>query len=340
MKLRNKYVIGNHQMWYEIKMLPELIDSYIQMMEGIENSENVIFQFVWNKQEYLERLDQEKISWDEVQRLFDVQLKRLIFSGFNVQLETKDVNDEFYNIAAARRDLNYNYCNKVDYVLWAESDSWFGRDTLEIIEGLDQQVRSITPKFILSFSQRKLWGSDWIQNEHSMFRNVQYQDNEEWILNNEASDKSYMTIERMNEINQIPISEIQIESWSTPKFDGSCLVIASSLIASGCNIANSLLCSGEDTSLAEISKKIMGNEFVQYHCVNYLHVHNRRHPEKRNYILNEDNKRGFCDDRKGQWWKILEDSSKFNYNNLFTQKSFIKMDEVMEKIKLSKSLEK
>jgi hypothetical protein len=50
--------------------------------------------------------------------------------------------------------------------------------------------------------------------------------------------------------------------------------------------------------------------------------------------LGENNPNGKCTVQdKGEWWKILEDSSKFNYNNLFTQKSFIKMEEVLEKIK-------
>ena len=34
-------------------------------------------------------------------------------------------SDEFYFHTDYRRDLNYHYCKKVDYVMWGETDSFF-----------------------------------------------------------------------------------------------------------------------------------------------------------------------------------------------------------------------
>jgi hypothetical protein len=142
-----------------------------------------------------------------------------------------------------------------------------------------------------------------------------------------------MTLEQMNEINN-KAEELDIRKLSNPKFDGSCLVIKSDLIRSGINIPHSLLCSGEDTSFADMAKLVLGDQFVQYVVKNILRVHNRRHPKKRLYILNENNPRGFCGkEDKGDWWSILQTMSKQNLANLRHQSSFYTMEDVFNKIK-------
>jgi len=82
-----------------------------------------------------------------------------------------------------------------------------------------------------------------------------------------------------------------------------------------------------------MAKKICGDTFVQYVIKNVLRVHNRRHPQKRLYIKNEDNPMGFCDDRKGDWWKILCNISKMNLAKLWNnQEKFFTFDDVFEEI--------
>ena len=51
MKLKNKYIIGTHVMFYEIKALPELIQSYKNAMDLVENKENVTFELFFNSSE-------------------------------------------------------------------------------------------------------------------------------------------------------------------------------------------------------------------------------------------------------------------------------------------------
>ena len=82
--------------------------------------------------------------------------------------------------------------------------------------------------------------------------------------------------------------------------------------------------------MGEVAKKLLGESFVQYNFSNILHVHNRRHPNKRKGILDENNAAGFGD-KKGDWWTSMEQKSKENLNNLFKQKSFIKIDEISNK---------
>lgn len=330
MNLENKYVVGCLVMWYEIEMLPEYIDSCLQMMKDVENPENVIFHFCWNFQEHLEKCE---TGFNPIIERFEQQIDRLL--GFGVIVtDEKITDDEFYNIAAYRRDLNYNYCDKVDFVLWGETDSLWPKQTLEIVEQISRHP-DCEPKFILNFAGRKNWDKTWDEITHPMFEKEVFVDNDDWVLENEASEKSYMTLDRMNEINNIPSEQIIIHPMDHPKADGSCLVISSDLIKSGVNIPHALIHCGEDESFMRMAKLIMGHQFVQYNVKNILRVHNRRHPKKRMYITDENNPQGFCDERKGKWWKILENSSKKNLENLRNQIKFIKNDEVLKQINKS-----
>lgn len=348
MKLKNKYVIGALVQFYELEMLGEYVESCIQMLDDVENPENVTFHFCLNFQEHLEKIDLDKLAqrfnlkwkknYDKARKIQLIKLEYLKYfypiedAGAGLSLDSK-VIEPFYNIAAYRRELCDQWCDRVDYVCWGETDSLWPKQTLTLIESLHQMVSEDTPKFVASFAGRKNWDSTWEAVTHPMYRKVQYQDNDNWILNNEASEKAYMTIERMNEINNISLEKVDILEMREPKADGSCLIISSELIRSGVNIPRSLIHCGEDESFLQMAKIIMGNEFVQYNFNNILRVHNRRHPNKRNYILNENNPNGFCDERKGRWWKILEDSSKYNLGTLRLQKKSVKQLEVMNQIK-------
>ena len=337
MKLKNKYIIGVHVMFYEIEMFPEYVDACIGMMAGIENPENVTFHFTWNVSEYFERIDTELISREELDNKFYSQVSRLVTkTGACNIIETKDNTANVYNIADYRRDLNYNYCTENDFVLWGETDSLWPRETLPIIEQVDEySLQQKINKYVLFFSERKMWDPSWAVVEHNDFTNVQFIDNNDWALNNPASSKSYMTLGQMYTIND-KAEEIDIRILTEPKFDGSCLVIKSDLIKSGVNIPHALLCSGEDTSFADMAKLLLGNQFRQYVIKNILRVHNRRHPKKRLYILNESNPRGFCGLEKGNWWVILEKMSKENLATLRYQHNVYTMNDVFNKIKENK----
>ena len=321
-------------MFYEIEMLPEYIDACIGMLKGIENKENITYHFTWNESEYFEKIDTSIISKESLRaKLFD-QIVRIKQLGANVIIQTKDNDSPVYNIADYRRDLNYNYCTLYDFVLWGETDSFWPKETFSIIEQIDEYaIENNINKYVLFFSERKMWDDGWKVIEHNDFTNIQFIDNNEWALTNLASSKSYMTLDQMYEINN-KADELDIRMLNEPKFDGSCLVIKSDLIKSGVNIPQSLLCSGEDTSFADMAKLLLGDQFVQFIVKNILRVHNRRHPKKRLYILNENNPRGFCGkEDKGNWWQILQSMSKQNLASLRYQAKTYTMNDVLNKIK-------
>ena len=334
MKLKNKYIIGVHVMFYEIEMLSEYIESCIGMMQGIENPDNVCFHFTFNTSEYFESIDTNLITKEELDKKFSEEAFRLQrVTGAISIIDFKDNNNPVYNIADYRRDLNYKFCTRFDFVLWGETDSLWPKETLSIIEQVDDySMQQNVNKYVLFFSERKMWDPSWKVIEHNDFTDIQFVDNNDWALNNLASSKSYMTLNQMYEINS-KAEDLDVRVLKTPKFDGSCLVIKSDLIKSGVNIPQSLLCSGEDTSFADMAKLLLGDQFTQYVIKNILRVHNRRHPKKRLYIANENNPRGFCGNAKGDWWPILEKMSKENLATLRIQRKMYTMEDVFNKIK-------
>lgn len=326
MKLKNKYIFGCLIQYYELSMLDEHLKSCVQMLEGIENPENVTFDFTFSTQEHYEKIDGNWVHKHyyggpnprlKLETAFNNKIS--VLNDFNVKIEVNvyDNVNPFYNIAEARRDLNDRYCTEADIIMWGECDSLYPKQTLYLLEALHENVKEKTPKYIVNFSDRKLWDNSFAPC-HPMFENAIINDE----LEDEASGKSYMSLERMNEINDIPMEDVIVDVFNEPRFDGSCVAFSSELLKSGVNIPRSLILTGEDTSIGIIAKKLLGNNFVQYNFKNILHVHNRRHPNKRTGILNELNPNGFCDERKGGWWKDLEVKSKFNLNNLFNQVKF------------------
>ena len=337
MKLSKTYVIGTHVMFYEIEMYKEFIDGLINLIEPVQNKENIHLHFCFNTSQYFEKIDTNKIEihrlydkfYEGVQKLYDINVLKE-----NVVIKLKTDNEDVYNVADYRRDLNYNYCTKVDYIMWGETDSFFPKEAFNVIESVAQYGASANlHKYILSFSDRKMWDESWKVTEHVDYENVKFVDTPDQV-NNKNYAKSQLSIEEMNTINS-KTTEFDIRALSYPKIDGSCLVLSSDLIKSGVNLPHSLLLYGDDSSIGTIAKQIMGDKFIQFVVKNILKVHARRHPNKRMYILNENNPRGYCGDKKGEWSVILDQHSKFNLHNILnSQNKFFTFKDVFDKIKL------
>jgi hypothetical protein len=330
MKLNKTYAIHVLVMFYEIEMFKEWVKGIQNMVEGIENPENIIIYIDYSLRQDFEKIDYNKLPENgylvieykkqiEILEGLGTNVRDFILSSVhtNKKYNPYIYNSEPYSIARARRDFNYKCATMVDYLMWGETDSFFPRETFQVLERIALYTKSANlPKHVVTFAYRKMWDAGWSIMEHPEFTNEVFQDTDEWNLYNKASEKCYMSIEEMNKINK-RADDFDIIGLNEPKFDGSCVVFSSDLIKSGVNIPHALLMSGEDTSIGWMAKKILGNNYSQLHVKNILRVHNRRHPNKRNYIIGEDNKMGFCGESdKGRWWKILEQMSKENLCNL------------------------
>jgi len=312
-KLTKRYVIGTHVMWFEIEMYNDFINGMVNLLETVENKENVTIDLCFNMLQHFEKVDSEKIKKHELMIKFKKGVATLESMGYIVNQEIKD-GDEFYFHADYRRDLNYNYCKKVDYVVWGETDSFFPREAFQVIEALSRYTdEQNIHRYLMSFSDRKMWDSSWDPLVHVDYRDVEFIDDDKGHLNpNQA--KSPMAIDVMNEINAKANGEFDFGMIRQPKISGACLVLSSDLIKSGVNIPPCLLYN-DDEGLSIMAYKLMNQNYIQFVCENVLHVHARRHPKKRMYVLNEDNPHSFINQKNNDFQTFLK-MSRENINTL------------------------
>tara|TARA_A100001011_G_scaffold377780_1_gene441848 strand:- start:485 stop:1474 length:990 start_codon:yes stop_codon:yes gene_type:complete len=309
MKLNNKYVVGTNVMWFEIEMYEDFIKGLVNLLDNdIENKENVMIDLCLNLSQHLEKLDVSKITEDKIIDKFYEGVDRIKELGYKVNTFQVE-KDEFYFHADYRRDLNYNYCKKVDYVMWGETDSFFPKEAFEALENLYTYTNEEgIHKYIACFADRKMWDSSWDDTVHTDYVDIEFVDDDKQHLNLNQS-KSQLPIETMNEINST-IDELDIRVINYPKLDGSCLVISSDLIKFGVNIPSCMIYN-DDHGLSIMSQKLMGQNYKQFVFKNLLKVHARRHPKKRLYVLEENNPNSFGDRKNNKFneFKSMSDEN-------------------------------
>ena len=302
-------------MWFEIEMYNDFINGMVNLLETVENKENVTIDLCFNMLQHFEKVDTNMIKKHELYIKFKKGVATLEQMGFWVNYEVKDKEDEFYFHTDYRRDLNYNYCKKVDYVMWGETDSFFPREAFQVIETLanytDEQG---IHKYLLSFSDRKMWDASWDPLVHVDYRDVKFIDDDNGHLyTNQA--KSQLSIEEMNKIND-RAEDFDFSYITNPKISGACLVLSTDLIKFGVNIPPCMLYN-DDEGLSIMSQKLLGQNYLQFVCQNILHVHARRHPQKRMYVKDEDNPHSFLNKKNNNFQKFLK-MSKENIQKLIT----------------------
>jgi len=317
-KLNKKYVIGTHIMFFEIEMYKDFIDGMINLLETVENKENVTIDLCLNLSQHLETIDRNQITESDILAKFNKGIIRIEELGFDVVSKVHTDIDGFYFHTDYRRDLNYNYCKKVDYVMWGETDSFFPREAFQSIESLSSYTDSQNiHRYIMCFADRKMWDASWNPTVHVDYENLEYIDDENHHLH-KTQAKSQLSIEEMNKIN-LKVEDFNFTSINYPKIDGSCLVISSDLIKSGVNIPPCLLYN-DDEGLAIMAQKLCGQNFIQFICKNLLKVHARRHSQKRLYVQEEDNPNSF-DDRKPNSFVKFKQMSQMNIRSLIDNKN-------------------
>ena len=276
-------------MFYEIKALPELVQSYKNAIDLVENKENVTFELFFNMSEAFESIDTDQITKQELLGKFNTICNDLRENNYPV---TGIVYDDIkpYTIGSYRRDLNDKGCEDHDFIIWGETDCWFPREMFYCIEGVnDYAITQNINRYCLTFAMRKMWDDSWKVLEHNKFTSLPFI--EDLNTNDPSSIWYYMSIDEMNEINS-ETEEIDFKIINQPRFDGSCLVISKDLIQNGINIPKSCWACGEDTSFQTMIKLIMGDSYKQFVIKNILKAHNRNHPHKREYVKGEGHMEG------------------------------------------------
>jgi len=323
MKLKHKYIIGTHIMFYEIDMAKEHIQSICNALGDVENPDNVHVDLFFNISEYFERIDTGKTTKTELILKFEQLVRRL---PCTVTYKIYD-KDEPFTMVDFRRNLNYHNCTKYDYVIWGETDCLLPRETfnsLEIIK--DYANENNIHRYVTTFATRKMWDKHWEPLEHVDMTNKPLHNRtlDDGSKNPLAYNEPYsirytMSIEEMNDINS-KADDFDIRVINDPKFDGSGLVLSADLLKNGINIPHCIM--GhlvDDTSMMQSCKQVMGDQYVQFIVKNILKVHNREHPKKRMYALDMDSDRDLAKvgtEKKGNWFYKMRDLVHYNLGTI------------------------
>ena len=317
MLLNKKYIIGTHVMFYEVEMISEFVDSVYKAIEQVDNKNNITIDFLFNFSQYFEKVDTNQITIEDIKTKFINQVEKLRSTDVNVRYNFYEDDDNIYTIGNYRRDLNYNYCDDYDFIIWGESDCLVPLELFTTLDTLSNYAsENNINRYITTFATRKMWDNSWSILEHSDFSNCRFYDMKEEGWKTDKSSIWYtMSLDEMNKINS-KSKELDIRISNEPKFDGSLLIISSDLIRAGVNIPHACYACGEDASFERMCKIIMGKSYVQFIIKNILKVHNRVHPMKREYVLGEKDFENVKQKRKSntrwqQFHKICE-------HNLYT----------------------
>ena len=319
MKLNNKFAIGCLVQWYEIEMVEEYVQSVRNSIEMIENKDNIIVHFTLVTNKDLENIVADVTMGDIVDRFTK------IVDEFGCE-----ITNNLYTIADYRRWFNDYYCDKVDVLMWGESDSLIPKQTFQILDNMHTQVKDTTPKYVSFFGTCKMWDESWKVVEHTDFTDKPFIPND---YDNWWSLKYTMSINEMDKINE-KVSELDVRVLNQFKFNGCGLVISSEVVKAGANIPRSVFFVHEDTAFQNMVTKLFDGAVPQYLVKNILLVHNRNHPKKRMYIKGERSDGTMNDKRRSNEWYVNGNKmSEYNTHNIFNQNKTYSWKDVWEKSK-------
>ena len=302
--MKTKFAIGCLVQWYECDIIEEYVET---LKESIaEYDGKVLVDFTISTNEELEKC----ISAEQKNKCIE-KIGSILLDFDNVRFK-----QTLHTIADYRREFNTTYCDEADVLIWGESDALLPRQMFTILDNLHQMsIQNNNPKYLAFFGTCKMWDDSWKPIEHNDFTDKPFieGDSKNWW-----SVRYDMTKDEMNKINQ-KVDDLDVQIVSPHKFNGCGLVISSEVIKSGVNIPKSVFFVHEDSAFMYMTNKVLGN-IPQYIIKNILLVHNRKHMNKRNYVLGEElvskkdpgQKRGVH-----KWYKKANKMCEQNYTNLF-----------------------
>ncbi len=134
-KIKYRYIVGTHIMFYEIEMAKEHIQSIVNAVNEVENKENITVDLFFNLSEYFERVNTNQITHPQLKDKFNELVKMVEETGAAVN---PTIYDDFDPISMVdyRRDLNYNGCKNHDYVIWGETDCLLPKEMFTTLESI------------------------------------------------------------------------------------------------------------------------------------------------------------------------------------------------------------
>ena len=314
--MKTKFAIGCLVQWYEAEIIGEYIESLNDAIKSYDGEIIVDFHITSNDQ--LEKpVSSKKMGYC----LQKIRNAIVIIDSSDTVKKNVSFNSDLVTIADYRRTFNDKYCDKVDVLMWGESDSLIPKQTFQVLNLL-HNTRDKNPKYLAFFGTCKMWDNSWKQLEHPEFTDKPFIDhtddsNDWWSL------KYTMTKKEMDKINA-SVEDLDVQLVSPHKFNGCGLVISSEVIRAGVNIPKSVFFVHEDTAFQHMTNRVLGN-IPQFVIKNVLLVHNRKHPKKRLYVAGEDMNTSMQGRREASdWYLTAHQMSEANCYNLFNpaHKSF------------------
>ena len=300
--MKTKFAIGCLIQWYECDIIGEYIDSLKDALEAYDGEVIVDFTICMNQ-------DLEKCVTDKQLKLCKAKISRQIL---DIRFKTT-ITEDLITIADYRRQFNTEYCDKVDVLMWGESDAIIPKQTFIILDNLHKtSIQNQNPKYLAFFGTCKMWDESWKMIEHTDFTDKPFIEND---YDNWWSLKYTMSKHEMNNIND-KTDELDVKIMPQHKFNGCGLVISSEVIRAGVNIPKSVFFVHEDSAFMWMTNKVLGN-IPQYVIKNILLVHNRNHPSKRRYIKGETGDTMNKKRRSNEWYVKANKMCEENYINLF-----------------------
>ena len=297
-----KFAIGCLVQWYECDIIDEYLSTLKKAIDAYEGEVEVDICIVKNTS--LEKPISEEALTNAIEKIDKACKDKFRYNYFHTEV------DDIYTIADYRREFNTKFCNRADVLVWGESDMLVPSQMFLILDSLHQQSQA--SKYIAFFGICKMWDDSWKALEHPDFTDKPFIEND---YDNWWSLKYTMTANEMEKINSKTIQP-EVAILPQHKFNGCGLVISSEVIKAGVNIPQSVFFVHEDTAFMLMIQKVLGN-IPQYVIRNILVVHNRNHPEKRNYVLGEDGDTMNKKRRSNDWYVKANKFSEENCYNLF-----------------------
>jgi hypothetical protein len=308
--MKTKFAIGCLVQWYECDIIDEYVESLKDAIENYDGEVMVDFCIVEN--ESLEKCVSKQTKQDCLNKIYE---SVRVLSTFDYRIQS-----DLYTIADYRRDFNNKYCEKVDVLVWGESDMLAPKQMFQVLDMIHQSQSKQTPKYLAFFGTCKMWDDTWKPLEHPDFTNKPFYDSpSDFKADHWWSLRYTMTKDEMNEIND-KTDDLDVRVVSPHKFNGCGLVISSEVIKAGVNIPKSVFFVHEDSAFMWMTNKILG-DIPQYVINNILLVHNRNHPKKRMYIDGERTDGTMNEKRRSNDWYVKANKMcEQNYINLFNPK--------------------
>ena len=70
-KIKYRYIVGTHIMFYEIDMAEDHVQSIVNAVNEVENKENITVDLFFNLSEYFERVDTDQITHSQLKDKFN-----------------------------------------------------------------------------------------------------------------------------------------------------------------------------------------------------------------------------------------------------------------------------